>query len=349
MAWVRYDDQFHAHPKVTAVIAEDPGAIALHVLANTWTNAQKRPGYVPKHQPTVLLCDRELAHKWAALLVKVGLWHDDGGATCPACSEEYADLGDVDGYVIHNAKEYRAPARERTTPGTSTELSAKRRAAGRKGGRASAAKRQANEANEASAQANQANDGLLEVASTASGEIAGPAADVAGAAPEGASASPAETSPAARANQANGQANGVSKSDHLLLAGVTPEPEPEPKKTPTESLGAAPRATTKRRATRLPDDWEPDGELKSWFASKVVNGQRLASFVDIDIETEKFRNHWWAKPGKDGTKQDWNAAWRNWMLNAVKFAPTRSAPSQRGVYRDPANQDAYDDWTRGPR
>lgn len=142
MAWVRYDDQFHMNLKVTAVIAEDAGAIALHVLANTWSNTQKRPGFIPAHQPGMLLCDKRKGTKWAALLVKHGLWHRRGDG-CEQCREEYADLTtDVDGFVVHNAKEYRAPARDRTTAGTPSDLSEKRRQAGRSGGKASAAKRE---------------------------------------------------------------------------------------------------------------------------------------------------------------------------------------------------------------
>lgn len=143
MAWVRYDDQFHNNAKVTAVIAEDPAALSMHLVANTWTNGQKRKGFVPVHQPGVLICDRNLGAAWAELLVKHGLWHTRTGvANCAACREEYADLpAELDGFVIHNAQEYRAPARERSTPGTPEDLSQKRREAGRRGGRVSAARR----------------------------------------------------------------------------------------------------------------------------------------------------------------------------------------------------------------
>lgn len=154
MSWVRYDDQFHMHVKVTAVIAEDAGAIALHVLGNTWSNTQKRPGFIPAHQPGMLLCDKRKGTKWAALLVKHGLWHRRG-EECAQCREEYAGLTEgVDGFVVHNAKEYRAPARDRSTPGTPSDLSEKRRQAGRAGGKVSAAKR---EQAKRDAQAKQAN------------------------------------------------------------------------------------------------------------------------------------------------------------------------------------------------
>lgn len=155
MAWVRYDDQFPINAKVTAVVVEEPGALSLHVLANTWSNTTKTPGYVPAHQPTALLYDRALAEKWADVLVRAGLWHRRG-EECDDCRHEYEALSkipaNVGGWVFHHAKSYRAPARDRATPGTPADLSEKRRAAGRKGGQASAAKRsgQANEANDVS-------------------------------------------------------------------------------------------------------------------------------------------------------------------------------------------------------
>ncbi len=116
MAWVRYDDGFYSHPKVTAVLAEDAGAIALHVLANTWSCQQRRPGFVPTHQPAVLV-GKHKGTKWAALLEQYGLWDRVEG-----------------GWEFHDHEQYRVKTRQ--TPGTPADLSAKRAAAGRKGGQA---------------------------------------------------------------------------------------------------------------------------------------------------------------------------------------------------------------------
>lgn len=163
MAWVRYDDGFYSHPKVTAVIAEDPAALSLHVLANTWTNAQKRPGFVPAHQPGILIADRSLGAQWAKVLVAHGLWHEVT-SMCDECMAEFSDLAGGSGYVIHDAKHYRAPDRDRTTPGTPAELSEKRRAAGRKGGKATAAKRggkQPTQANDADADSSKSSNLLF--------------------------------------------------------------------------------------------------------------------------------------------------------------------------------------------
>lgn len=261
MAWVRYDDQFHAHPKVTAVIAENPAALALHVLANTWTNGQKRTGFIPKHQPGVLVCDRSQGAEWAEVLVRHGLWHETG-SDCSDCQEEYADLPEgAVGFVIHNAKEYRAPARDRLTPGTAADLSEKRREAGRRGGLASAAKR--NRTNTSTSKQNEANRQASE-AEQAKPETTAAKRPAVAAASEGATMQvdevierPAETQQTAQASQANG----VSKTSNLLLAGVSPEPVPEPlfasseAKVPPSAGAAQPHPDAEVTARTILGEW----------------------------------------------------------------------------------------------
>ncbi len=136
MSWVRYDDGFYTHPKVIAVIHDDPGAIALHVLANTWTNKQKRVGFIPTAAPAILLADRKRATKWAALLEKYGLWDAVDG-----------------GWEIHDAADYRESAK-RSTPGTPAEVSARRREAGSKGGKSTQQRKQTAKQGEQQTQAN---------------------------------------------------------------------------------------------------------------------------------------------------------------------------------------------------
>lgn len=61
------------------------------------------------------------------------------------------------------------------------------------------------------------------------------------------------------------------------------------------------------RGSRLPSDWKPSEILKAWA---------LKARPDLDLETvaERFRNYWVAKAGKDATKLDWDATFRNWVL-----------------------------------
>lgn len=243
MAWVRYDDNFDSNAKVTAVIAEDPGAIGLHALANTWTNRSATPGFVPAHQPGVLLCDRSLGLKWASQLVRAGLWHERG-QECDRCREYYADLpASLVGYVFHDAKDYRPPDRERQTPGTPAEISKKRQEAGRRGGRATAARREsaqqtgpANQANAANGLANQAN--LDRSASSDDGSGFGfTPVDAAAETVVSETGESGHIKQPARANAANG----ASKTSKRPANAVSPVPEPVPELQAAASA-AAPRA-----------------------------------------------------------------------------------------------------------
>lgn len=67
------------------------------------------------------------------------------------------------------------------------------------------------------------------------------------------------------------------------------------------------------RGCRLGQDWQLPrlwgewalAEFESWTAEKVR------------VEAEKFRDHWVAKTGKDATKADWLATWRNWCRSGI--------------------------------
>jgi uncharacterized protein YdaU (DUF1376 family) len=101
----------------------------------------------------------------------------------------------------------------------------------------------------------------------------------------------------------------ASKDDAVAMP-PTPTPTPTPRV-----------ETPQRRASRLPAGWMPDPVLIAW-----AKGER----PDLDPlkATERFRDFWTAKPGKDGTKLDWDATWRNWIR--AEKAPTGSRPNGRG-------------------
>lgn len=82
------------------------------------------------------------------------------------------------------------------------------------------------------------------------------------------------------------------------------------------SAGASPS-----RGARLAQDWALP---KSWGEWAV---EELGMPVDqVRIEAAKFRDYWCSKSGKDATKLDWQATWRNWCRSA---RPSRAkAPSQ---------------------
>lgn len=70
----------------------------------------------------------------------------------------------------------------------------------------------------------------------------------------------------------------------------------------------------RKRGKRIPDDFRVTPDMVDWARERCPH-------VDGRVETEKFINYWRAKSGRDATKLDWVATWRNWMLNAAERAP----------------------------
>lgn len=70
-----------------------------------------------------------------------------------------------------------------------------------------------------------------------------------------------------------------------------------------------PESKPAKRATRLPDGWEPPAELRTRLAQEYPA-------VDQDTELRKFQNYWIAKSGKTATKLDWDRTYDNWIIRA---------------------------------
>lgn len=68
MPWFKVDDSFHSHPKV---LATEPAALGLWVVAGAWSSANLTEGFVPDHVLPRLLTDSATL---AAKLVNAGLW-----------------------------------------------------------------------------------------------------------------------------------------------------------------------------------------------------------------------------------------------------------------------------------
>ena len=99
---------------------------------------------------------------------------------------------------------------------------------------------------------------------------------------------------------------------------VTPtRPDPTPITTPK---GVVPR----KRGTRIPDQFVVTREMRDWAADRTP-------LVNVDDATERFVNYWRAKAGRDATKLDWPATWRNWLIKDQddrhnrKLTPTERA------------------------
>lgn len=127
MVWFKVDDKLHSHSKVRKVLAEEPAALALWVVAGSWSADNLTDGLIPDHQLPWLIpagAD-ELAQK----LVIARLWRRVRG-----------------GYQFH---EWDADASGTRRNPTRSEVEAERRKkveAGRKGGLASGKTRSNREA-----------------------------------------------------------------------------------------------------------------------------------------------------------------------------------------------------------
>lgn len=95
MAWVRLDDQMHAHPKINRAFADAPASLGLHTLAMTYSAAYNLDGFVDDVFVASKLTGRKTREKAVQALVNAGLWHRDD---------------DRGGYEIHDWAAYNGDA-----------------------------------------------------------------------------------------------------------------------------------------------------------------------------------------------------------------------------------------------
>lgn len=84
------------------------------------------------------------------------------------------------------------------------------------------------------------------------------------------------------------------------------------------------KPTPKPKATRIPDPFVVTDEMREWAAEK-----RMPPDL-VDYETERFEHYYRAEPGLKGTKLDWPATWKNWLLRDFgkpNVTPIRRPPN----------------------
>lgn len=74
------------------------------------------------------------------------------------------------------------------------------------------------------------------------------------------------------------------------------------------------------RGSRLPPDWNPSIKQIQWAKTKRPD-------LLIEDEIENFRDHWTAKPGKEGLKLSWDGAWRTWIRKAFRKSNSTKSKS----------------------
>lgn len=96
----------------------------------------------------------------------------------------------------------------------------------------------------------------------------------------------------------------------------TPKTETETK---TETTTANAVERPRKRGARLESEWLP--------AQITIDEMKTeCPTVDLEAEHRKFIDYWIAKTGKDATKLDWDATWRNWIRRAAENTKSSSRP-----------------------
>lgn len=88
----------------------------------------------------------------------------------------------------------------------------------------------------------------------------------------------------------------------------------------------APSSARTSRGHRLPQDWQAS-EADRDFAR-----QQGWTDTEIDQAEAEFRDYWHSVPGKQGTKLDWSATWRNRIR---QMGPRRTRTNGRDPPRNP--------------
>lgn len=109
-----------------------------------------------------------------------------------------------------------------------------------------------------------------------------------------------------------------------------PSQSPSPSPSVTTSLPAS----TSAHAHRLPKDWKPSDEDRTWAAKARPD---LTPAL-LDAETERFRNH---AEANNRTAHSWGPNWRNWISKASAVEPPKPA---KGDTPRTIQHDTEDQW-----
>jgi uncharacterized protein YdaU (DUF1376 family) len=134
----------------------------------------------------------------------------------------------------------------------------------------------------------------------------------------------ARNSANARWKNANAMRTHTERNANESLLDANQEPiTNNQEKTKDVTPSATPKKST---GCRLADDWKPTKEY--WEAAILIKPDLTREwFSEI---AHGFKDYWIAKTGKDATKANWLATWRNWLRNEVKKNAGFKQPSGAG-------------------
>jgi hypothetical protein len=127
--------------------------------------------------------------------------------------------------------------------------------------------------------------------------------------------------------------NPTNDQNHLGGGFQGGERENDPSSEPPDSKPPRKRGSPDR-GTRIPPDFAVTQTMVDWAREHTPH-------VDGRRETEQFIDYWQSKAGRDATKVDWVATWRNSMRRAEERALNR-----RNSGYKPTTDDKVSDWQR---
>ena len=94
------------------------------------------------------------------------------------------------------------------------------------------------------------------------------------------------------------------------------------------------------------EDMSPNGSIlpKDFVPKPGVAKDAGLTREEFEVELAQFKDHWAAKAGKDARKKDWQAAWRMWCRNAVKYRKERTRDP---TYAEQSMDDFKSIWETG--
>jgi len=102
----------------------------------------------------------------------------------------------------------------------------------------------------------------------------------------------------------------ANASNSLNPNASIPEPEPEPYNPPVPTVQSPQGGRVPKRATRLPEDWQPNDRLRLYAASKGLTENEINAERDNIVD--------WSRSSQKGAKHDWHATWRSWVRRCAK-------------------------------
>lgn len=113
----------------------------------------------------------------------------------------------------------------------------------------------------------------------------------------------------------SGVKSGVIRGEIQSQSGVKPV-SPETNKETNKNLEGGTKG-----AHRLPKEWKPSPESLTAMADHFP-------WVDLKLETHKFRDYWQAATA-GAMKKDWDAAFRNWIRRAAEWQKPKETETPR--------------------